>query len=110
MLHIVHGYFFRFVGAAQPGFGAAVFFQRRVHDHFISALFRHTDAVVLVIVGGEVKYRDQILAVSVYAAKGDHRVAVVVGADPLESLPAVINLPQCRVRGIKVVQFLREGL
>ena len=110
MLHIVHRYFFCFVGAAQPGFGATVFFQRRVHDHFISALFRHTDAVVLVIVGGEVKYRDQILAVSVYAAEGDHRVAVVVGADPLESLPAVINLPQRRVRGIKVVQFLREGL
>ena len=98
----VHGLIEGFDLAARGAAGAAELGGVGVEDDLEDAVVAAhlvADAVDL----REVQDAVQLLAVLVFPLVGQHRVRVVVGDDPLEAFPAVVDLPQGRC-------FLIEGV
>ena len=85
--------------------GAAVLLIVGVEDLLVAAGVRHAHLVLLAQHRVEVAYDKHHLARSVAAQERDDALLAVVGHDPLEALPAVIDLPQGGRVTVEVVQI-----
>ena len=67
-------------------------------------------AVALVSIGGEVDGAEEVTALLVLPEEDHHVVVVVVHHQPLEALPAEINLPQGGFLLVEGVGLLEEAV
>ena len=88
---------------------AAEFGRVGVEDHFIDAVVT-AHLVAFAIYFREVQKTVQHIAVLVFPLVGEHRVGVVIGDDPLEAFPAVVDFPERGGLFIEVVEGPRVRL
>ena len=81
-----------------------------VQDLLVGACHRCAQSVALAQDGVEVAHHKDLLAGSVLAQEGDDALLRVIRHDPLETLPAVIHLPEGGVLLVEGVQGLDVGL
>ena len=81
-----------------------------VQDLLVGACHRCAQSVALAQDGVEVAHHKDLLAGSVLAQEGDDALLRVIRHDPLETLPAVIHLPEGGMLLVEGVQGLDVGL
>ena len=81
-----------------------------VQDLLVGAGVRCAQGVALAQDGVEVADHEDLLAVCILAQEGHDALTGVVGDDPLEALPAVVDLPEGGMVLVELVQGLDVGL
>ena len=102
----MHGEILRFDDA---GGAVALAAERNIvgiEQHAVIPPLRRADAVIRALYLCKIANGDDLIALVIHPAKGDHGVCTVITGNPGEALPAEINLPQRGMLEVEMVERL----
>ena len=100
----LHLHFLGLDGPAVELVGTIVLHAVRIEELRQRTAVGQADAVFRIEGGGEIRHRQDGVALLVRAGEGDHGMIAVVGLDPLEAIPAVIDLVEGRSVAVDLIQ------
>ena len=75
-----------------------------IKDNLVCTLLFHTKRVVFSCYGSEVTSAYNFISALINSSEHKHGVVVIIAYAPLEAVPAVILLPECRILLINLIE------